>query len=102
MARAFQTSPVALRTVDDQRSLGLLYSQTGHEKTVVCLMHPREFTGTPYLVPDVLDAGSAAWVQAPPPFGSDLRWGHGAGYVDVRAGRGGRSGVGAGVVQVRG
>ena len=86
MARAFQTAPVALRTADDQRSLGLLYSQTGHEKTVVCLMHPREFTGTPYLVPDVLDAGCAAWVQAPRSIGNDLRLEHEAALLDVAAG----------------
>ena len=86
MARAFQTAPVALRTADDQRSLGLLYSQSGHEKTVVCLMHPREFTGTPYLVPDVLDAGCAAWVQAPRSIGNDLRLEHEAALLDVAAG----------------
>ena len=86
MARAFQTSPVALRTADDQRSLGLLYGQTGQEKTVVCLMHPREFSGTPYLVPDVLDAGCAAWVQAPRSIGSDLRLEHEAALLDVAAG----------------
>ena len=86
MARAFQTSPVGLRTADDQRSLGLLYSQTGLEKTVVCLMHPREFSGTPYLVPDVLDAGCAAWVQAPRSIGSDLRLEHEAALLDVAAG----------------
>jgi hypothetical protein len=86
MARAFQTAPVSLRTADDQRSLGLLYSQTGHEKTVVCLMHPREFTGTPYLVPDVLDAGCAAWVQAPRSIGNDLRLEHEAALLDVAAG----------------
>ena len=65
MATPFTTKPFSLSTADDQRTLGLLYSRTGQEKTVVCLMHPREFTGTPYLVPDVLDAGCAAWVQAP-------------------------------------
>ena len=86
MARTFQTSPVSLRTADDQRSLGLLYSQTGLEKTVVCLMHPREFSGTPYLVPDVLDAGCAAWVQAPRSIGSDLRLEHEAALLDVAAG----------------
>jgi hypothetical protein len=86
MDRPFRTSPYALRTADDQRTLGLLYSQTGHEKTVVCLMHPREFTGTPYLVPDVLDAGCAAWVQAPRSIGSDLRLEHEAALLDVAAG----------------
>jgi len=86
MDRPFRTAPVALRTADDQRTLGLLYSQSGHEKTVVCFMHPREFTGTPYLVPDVLDAGCAAWVQAPRSIGTDLRLEHEAALLDVAAG----------------
>lgn len=52
----------------------------------MCLMHPREFTGTPYLVPDVLDAGCAAWVQAPRAIGTDLRLEHEAALLDVAAG----------------
>lgn len=86
MNRPFRTQPFSLRTADDQRTLGLLYSQTGQEKTVVCLMHPREFTGTPYLVPDVLDAGCAAWVQAPRSIGTDLRLEHELAILDVAAG----------------
>jgi hypothetical protein len=86
MDRPFRTAPAALRTADDQRTLGLLYSQTGQEKTAVCFMHPREFTGTPYLVPDVLDAGCAAWVQAPRSIGTDLRLEHEAALLDVAAG----------------
>ncbi len=86
MARPFTTTPFSLRTADDQRTLGLLYSQTGQERTVVCLMHPREFTGTPYLVPDVLDAGCAAWVQAPRSIGTDLRLEHELAILDVAAG----------------
>ncbi|MDB5963582.1 MAG: hypothetical protein JWQ72_82 [Polaromonas sp.] len=86
MDRSYRAVPYSLRTADDQRTLGLLYSQTGHEKTVVCLMHPREFTGTPYLVPDVLDAGCAAWVQAPRSIGNDLRLEHELALLDVAAG----------------
>ena len=86
MDRPYRTAPYSLRTADDQRTLGLLYSQTGQEKTVVCLMHPREFTGTPYLVPDVLDAGCAAWVQAPRSIGNDLRLEHELALLDVAAG----------------
>jgi hypothetical protein len=86
MDRPYRVVPYSLRTADDQRTLGLLYSQTGHEKTVVCLMHPREFTGTPYLVPDVLDAGCAAWVQAPRSIGNDLRLEHELALLDVAAG----------------
>jgi hypothetical protein len=86
MDRPYRAQPCSLRTADDQRTLGLLYTQTGHEKTVVCLMHPREFTGTPYLVPDVLDAGCAAWVQAPRSIGNDLRLEHELALLDVAAG----------------
>ena len=86
MAVPFRTQPFSLRTADDQRTLGLLYSRSGQEKTVVCLMHPREFSGTPYLVPDVLDAGCAAWVQAPRSIGNDLRLEHELALLDVAAG----------------
>ena len=86
MDRAYRCVPYSLRTADDQRTLGLLYSQTGHEKTVLCLMHPREFTGTPYGVPDVLDAGCAAWVQAPRSIGNDLLLEHELALLDVAAG----------------
>ena len=86
MDRSYRCEPYSLRTADDQRTLGLLYWQTGQEKTVVCMMHPREFTGTPYLVPDVLDAGCAAWVQAPRSIGNDLRLEHELALLDVAAG----------------
>lgn len=86
MERPYTVKPHGLRTADNQRTLGLLYSQTGTEKTVVCLMHPREFSGTPYLVPDVLDAGCACWVQAPRAVGNDLRLEHEVALLDVAAG----------------
>lgn len=86
MDRPYTLRPYALRTADGQRTLGFLYSQTGKETSVVCLMHPREFSGTPYLVPDVLDAGSACWVQAPRSIGSDLRLEHEVALLDVAAG----------------
>ncbi len=85
MERDYRLRPYALRTADGQRTLGMLYTVTGKEKTVVCLMHPREFSGTPYLVPDILDAGAAAWVQAPRSIGSDLRLEHEVALLDVAA-----------------
>lgn len=85
MDRAYTLRPHALRTADGQRTLGLLYCQTGKEKAVVCMMHPREFSGTPYLVPDVLDAGCACWVQAPRAIGNDLRLEHEVALLDVAA-----------------
>ena len=86
MDRPYRTVPYSLTTADGQRTLGLLYTQTGNEKTVMCLMHPREFSGTPYLVPDALDAGCAAWVQAPRSIGTDLRLEHELALLDVAAG----------------
>ena len=41
MDRPYRTTPVSLRTADNQRSLGLLYTLSGNETTAVCLMHPR-------------------------------------------------------------
>ncbi|OZI71986.1 alpha/beta hydrolase [Bordetella genomosp. 12] len=85
MDRPYRLRPYPLRTADGQRTLGLLYSQTGKETSVVCLMHPREFSGTPYLVPDILDAGAACWVQAPRAIGNDLRLEHEVALLDVAA-----------------
>lgn len=85
MDRPYSLKAQALNTADGQRTLGLLYSTTGREKTVVCTMHPREFSGTPYLVPDVLDAHCACWVQAPRSIGNDLRLEHELAILDVAA-----------------
>ena len=85
MKRPYSVKPTPLRTADGQRTLGFLYAQTGNEDTVVCTMHPREFSGTPYLVPDVLDAGCACWVQAPRSIGNDLRLEHELALLDVAA-----------------
>lgn len=85
MDRPYTLRPYPLRTADGQRTLGFLYTQTGREKSVVCLMHPREFSGTPYLVPDVLDTGAACWVQAPRAIGNDLRLEHEVALLDVAA-----------------
>lgn len=85
MERPYTVKPYALRTADGQRTLGFLYTQTGKETTVVCTMHPREFSGTPYLVPDVLDAQCACWVQAPRSIGNDLRLEHDVALLDVAA-----------------
>lgn len=85
MDKAFFTKPHVVHAADGQRILGLLYSRTGDEKAVVCTMHPREFSGTPYVVPDVLDAGHACWVQAPRSIGNDLRLEHEVALLDVAA-----------------
>ncbi|MGC3985615.1 MAG: alpha/beta hydrolase [Pseudorhodoferax sp.] len=85
MERPYTVKPHTLATADNQRTLGFLYQESGREKTVVCLMHPREFSGTPYLVPDILDAGCACWVQAPRAIGNDLRLEHEVALLDVAA-----------------
>lgn len=86
MARPYQMVPYALNTVDGQRTLGFLFTVTGQEKTVVSLMHPREMAITHYLVPFVLDAGCACWVQGPRSIGNDLRLEHELALLDVAAG----------------
>lgn len=86
MARPYQMVPYALSTVDGQRTLGFLFTVTGQEKTVVSIMHPREMAITHYLVPSVLDAGCACWVQGPRSIGNDLRLEHEIALLDVAAG----------------
>ncbi len=86
MNRPYQMVPYALGTADGQRTLGFLFSVTGKEKTVVSLMHPREMAITHYLVPFVLDAGCACWVQGPRSIGNDLRLEHETALFDVAAG----------------
>lgn len=86
MSRPYQMVPYALGTADGQRTLGFLFTVTGREKTVVSLMHPREMAITHYLVPFVLDAGCACWVQGPRSIGNDLRLEHEIALFDVAAG----------------
>lgn len=86
MTRPYQMVPYALTTQDGQRTLGFLFTTSGKEKTVVSLMHPREMAITHYLVPSVLDAGCACWVQGPRSIGNDLRLEHEIALLDVAAG----------------
>nr|WP_197524030.1 alpha/beta hydrolase [Cupriavidus sp. USMAHM13] len=86
MTRPYQMVPYALSTADGQRTLGFLFTVTGKERTVVSLMHPREMAITHYLVPFVLDAGCACWVQGPRSIGNDLRLEHEIALLDVAAG----------------
>ena len=81
----YKMAPYPLATADGQRTLGFLFTRGG-EKTVVCMMHPREMIVTNYLVPDVLDAGCACWVQGPRSVGNDLRLEHEIALFDVAAG----------------
>jgi hypothetical protein len=85
MQTPYTTTPFPLTTQDGQATLGVLFSRSS-ERKVVFVMHPREFVMTHYLVPEVLDAGWACWVQAPRSIGSDLRLEHEIALHDVAAG----------------
>ncbi|MCE8024129.1 hypothetical protein [Billgrantia aerodenitrificans] len=74
-----------LTTVDGANVTGYLYRRGG-ERAVCCLMHPREILATHYLVPELLDAGAAVWVQGSRNPGNDLRLEHELALLDVDAG----------------
>ncbi|MGR3454227.1 hypothetical protein [Pseudooceanicola sp.] len=76
----------ALTTADKAPVTGYLYRRGG-ETTAVCLMHPREFNVTQYLVPDLLEAGAAVWIQAPRSPGNDIRLEHEGAILDLAAGQ---------------
>src|SRR5690606_17395141 len=86
MTRPYTVVPYALGTADGQRTLGFLFTATGKERTVVSIMHPREMSITHYMVPWVLEAGCACWVQGPRSIGNDLRLEHEIALFDVAAG----------------
>lgn len=86
MTRPYQVVPYALTTADGQRTLGFLFTSTGKESKVVSIMHPREMAVTHYMVPWVLDAGYACWVQGSRSIGNDLRLEHEIALFDVAAG----------------
>jgi pimeloyl-ACP methyl ester carboxylesterase len=79
------TRNVVLRTQDGAATTGSLYVP-GKADTVVCIMHPREFMACHYLVPDIVEAGFAAWSQSPRSVGNDLRLEHEIALFDVAAG----------------
>lgn len=76
----------ALTTADKAPITGFLFRRGG-EKTVVCLMHPREMGVTQYIVPDLLAAGAAVWVQGSRSPGNDLRLEHETALHDMAAGQ---------------
>jgi pimeloyl-ACP methyl ester carboxylesterase len=79
------THNVPLRTADGAPANGTLYA-VGNPRSVVCLMHPREFLGCHYLVPGLLAAGVAVWAQGARSVGNDLRLEHEQAILDVAAG----------------
>ncbi len=80
------TTNVVLRTADQAATGGSLYRPTTHTDTVVCVMHPREFMACHYLIPDIVEAGYAAWSQSPRSVGNELRLEHEFALHDVATG----------------
>src|SRR5258705_3288497 len=74
-------------TSDGAQIVGCLHA-CGGERTAVVIMHPRELLLTHYLVPYLLKAGFACWVQGPRTVGNDLRLEHEIALLDVAAGLG--------------
>ncbi|MCC4284851.1 alpha/beta hydrolase [Marinobacter salarius] len=85
MKAPFSSVPMPLVTEDGQSVMGMLFSRGG-EKNVAFVMHPRELVLTHYLVPEILDAGWACWVQGARSVGNDLRLEHEFALYDVAAG----------------
>lgn len=76
-------------TVDGNAAKGTLYSPAGREPrdtTVVVLMHPRVDFSRHYLVPALVEAGHAVYVQQARDAGNDLRLVHEQALLDLGAG----------------
>lgn len=76
----------SLRASDGAVVNGYLFMR-GEEKTVCCLMHPRELVVTSYLVPEILQGGCAVWVQGARNVGNDIRLEHETAILDLAAGQ---------------
>ena len=74
-----------LRTADNAAVNGFLYT-AGPSDVVACIMHPREFLASHYLVPELLQAGYSVFTQTSRSVGSDLRLEHEIALFDVAAG----------------
>lgn len=82
-----KTTVMPVVTADGAMITGYLHA-CGGERTVVVIMHPRELLVTHYMVPYILQAGCACWVQGPRTVGNDLRLEHEVALLDVAAGTG--------------
>lgn len=74
-----------LATTDGAAVNGILYAAPGAD-TVFCIMHPREFLASHYLVPMLAEAGFAVWTQTSRSVGQDLRLEHEVTLLDAAAG----------------
>ena len=80
-----RTTVAAVVTEDGAQITGFLHAR-GKERSVIFIMHPRELLVTHYLVPHIVGAGYACWVQGPRTVGNDLRLEHEVALLDVAAG----------------
>lgn len=80
-----RTAVHPLPTSDGAQVIGCLHA-LGAETTAVFIMHPRELLISHYLVPYLVRAGLACWVQGPRTVGNDLRLEHETALYDVEAG----------------
>lgn len=80
-----KTTAFPLRTQDNAPVVGYLHSRGG-ERSVIFIMHPRELLVSHYLVPHLVNAGYACWVQGPRTIGNDIRLEHELAVHDVAAG----------------
>lgn len=74
-----------LQTADGAAVNGFLFAGERSD-TVLCIMHPREFLATHYLVPEILQSGAAVFTQTSRSVGNDLRLEHEIALLDVAAG----------------
>ena len=80
-----RSSVHVMATADGAQVLGYLHARGG-ENTAVMIMHPRELLVSHYMVPYLVGAGVACWVQGPRTVGNDLRLEHELALHDVAAG----------------
>jgi hypothetical protein len=80
-----RTSVHVLQTADGAQVIGYLHAR-GPEASAAIFMHPRELLVAHYLVPYLVRAGIACWMQGPRTVGNDLRLEHEMAIQDVAAG----------------
>ncbi|MBS7707770.1 alpha/beta hydrolase [Chelatococcus asaccharovorans] len=74
-----------LATEDGAQIVGCLHARGG-ETTAIVIMHPRELLLTHYMVPHLVAAGYACWVQGARSVGNDIRLEHETALLDLAAG----------------
>ena len=80
-----RTTVYPIVTTDGAPVTGYLHARGG-ERAVVFIMHPRELLVSHYLVPALVSAGYACWVQGARTVGNDLRLEHELAVQDAGAG----------------